>query len=189
MQLKIPTSPLWTQAVLGDFDSFLQDHASCERKASGSALNMASHYPDRKRLVSAMISLAREELRHFSQVYRYMAARGLTLGPDRKDPYIRRLSQEYRKGSEAYFLDRLLVAGILEARGCERFGLVASALPPGPLKAFYGDITRSEARHQGLYVRLALLYFDPPAVQARTDELLEAEARIVAELPPRPALH
>ncbi len=189
MQLKIPTSPLWIEAVLGDFDSFLQDHANCERKASGSALNMASHYPDRKRLVSAMIGLAREELRHFSQVYRHMAARGLMLGPDRKDPYIRRLSQEYRKGSEAYFLDRLLVAGILEARGCERFGLIASALSSGPLKAFYGDITRSEARHKDLYVRLALLYFDPPAVQSRLEQLLEAEARIVAELPPRPALH
>ena len=189
MQLKNRTSPLWVEVVLSDFDSFLLDHANCERKASGSAMNMVSHYPDRKELVSAMITLAREELRHFSQVYRHMAARGLMLGPDRKDPYIRRLSQEYRKGSEAYFLDRLLVAGILEARGCERFGLIASALPPGPLKTFYGDITRSEARHQSLYVSLALLYFDPPAVQTRLDELLEAEARIVAELPTRPALH
>jgi len=86
-------------------------------------------------------------------------------------------------------VDRLLVAGILEARGCERFGLIASALPPGPLKIFYGDITRSEVRHEGLYVSLALLYFDPPAVETRLDELLEAEARIVAELPNRPALH
>jgi len=189
MRLKIPTSPDWAKTVLQDFDSFLQDHANCERKASGSAMNMVSHYPDRKDLVPVMIDLAREELEHFQQVYHHLAARGLTLGADRKDPYIRRFSQEYRKGSDAYFLDRLLVAGILEARGCERFGLIASALPPGPLKDFYRDITRSEARHQGLFVRLALLYFDPGPVEARLEELLEAEARIVADLPPRAALH
>jgi len=189
MRLKIPTSPAWIEAVLGDFDSFLQDHANCERKASGTAMNLASHYPDRKELVAAMIDLAREELGHFADVYGHMAARGLTLGPDRKDPYARRMSAEYRDGSDEYFLDRLLVAGILEARGCERFGIVASALPPGPLKTFYGDITRSEARHQGLYRRLAHLYFEAPAVESRLEDLLGAEARIVAELPPRPALH
>ena len=189
MRLKIQTSPAWTQAVLQDFDSFLQDHAHCERKASGSAMNMLSHYPDRTALVAAMVDLAREELQHFSEVYRHMAARGLILGPDRKDPYVARLAKEYRKGSDAYFLDRLLVAGILESRGCERFGLVAAALPPGPLKDFYLAITRSEARHQGLFVELALLYFDRAAVDARLDELLEAEARIVVDLPPRAALH
>jgi len=189
MKLKIPTSPAWTEAVLRDFDSFLTDHANCERKASGSAMNMVSHYPDRKELVSTMIDLAREELQHFTDVYRHMAARGLILGADRKDPYIHRLSQEYRKGSDVYFLDRLLVAGILEARGCERFGLVASALPPGPLKDFYRDIARSEARHQDLFVHLALLYFDRASVEARQEELLQAEALIVADLPPRAALH
>ena len=189
MRLEIPTSPAWTEAVLRDFDSFLQDHASCERKASGSAMNMVSHYPDRKELVAVMIDLAREELEHFQQVYMHMASRGLTLGADRKDPYIRQLSLEYRKGSDAYFLDRLLVAGILEARGCERFGLIASALPPGPLKDFYREIARSEARHPGLVMRLALLYFDPAPVEARLEELLAAEARIVAALPPRAALH
>ena len=174
---------------MSDFDSFLLDHASCERKASGSALNLASHYPDRKELVGAMIELAREELAHFAGVYGHMAARDLILGPDRKDPYVARLSREYRKGSDEYFLDRLLVAGILEARGCERFGLVAKALPAGILKDFYAEIARSEVRHQDLYLRLARLYFAAPAVAARLEELLACEARIVADLPPRAALH
>src|SRR5258706_9189362 len=86
MRLRVQPSPAWTAAVLQDFDSFLQDHAHCERKASGSAMNMLSHYPDRTALVAAMVDLAREELQHFSEVYRHMAARGLILGPDRKDP-------------------------------------------------------------------------------------------------------
>ena len=185
----VPTSPAWTRAVLRDFDSFLQDHANCERKASGSAMNLASHYPDRPELVSAMIDLAREELEHFARVYEHMAARGILLAPDRKDPYVKRLSAEFRKGSAEYFLDRLLAAGILEARGCERFGLVAAALPAGPLKDLYRDIARSEVRHQGLYLDLARRYFEEPVIASRLDELLDAEARIVTDLPPRPALH
>jgi len=189
MRLRLPTSPAWTEAVVHDFDSFLRDHANCERKASGSAMNLVSHYPDRAELVAAMIDLAREELQHFAQVYGQMASRGLTLGPDRKDPYVRRLSQEYRKGSDEYFLDRLLVAGILEARGCERFGLVAAALPEGPLRTFYRDIARSEVRHQDLYLRLARLYFGTASVESRLEALLDAEGRIVADLPPRAALH
>ena len=189
MRLKIPTPPTWIEAVLRDFDSFLRDHANCERKASGSAMNMVSHYPDRAELVVAMIGLAREELEHFAGVYTHMAARGLVLGPDGKDPYVRRLAQEYRNGSEEYFLDRLLVAGILEARGGERFGLVAAALPEGLLKDFYRGIARSEVRHQDLYLRLARLYFDAPEAESRLEELLRAEARIVSDLPPRAALH
>src|ERR1700693_5462140 len=133
MRLKAPTSPLWTEAVLRDFDAFLRDHANCERKASGSAMNMVSHYPDRTELVTAMIDLAREELEHFHGVYQHMASRGLALGPDLKDPYVRRLSQEYRKGSDAYFLDRLLAAGVPE-RLLPRHHALGSA-PPGPLRA------------------------------------------------------
>ena len=56
-----PTPPGWLEAVLADFDGFLKDHASCEKKASGMALNIASHYPDQPTLVAAMADLAVEE--------------------------------------------------------------------------------------------------------------------------------
>lgn len=189
LRLKTPTSPGWVETVLGDFDAFLLDHAACERKASATALTFVSHYPDRKELVNAMIDLAREELEHFHQVYRRLADRGLVLAADTKDPYVNRLAREFRKGSEAYFLDRLLVAGIVEARGCERFGLVAEALPSGPLKDFYREIANSEARHRGLFVRLARVYFEEEEVAARLEELLEAEAQVIQSLPFRPAVH
>jgi len=97
--------------------------------------------------------------------------------------------QLIKRGPEQYFLDRLLVLGIVEARGCERFGLVAEGLEPGPLKDFYADITRSEARHHGLFVRLAKEYFPQERVQQRLDELLEGEAKIVDRLPLRSAVH
>ncbi len=189
MQLKVPTSPVWIETVLKDFDSFLLDHAACERKASATAMTLLLHYPDRRELVSAMIELAQEELSHFGQVYERVAERGLVLSPDAKDPYVNRLTREFRQGSEAYFLDRLLVTGIIEARGCERFGLVAEALPPGALKDFYETLTAAEARHRGLFLRLARVYFDEATIGERLDQLLEVEAGILSELPLRAAVH
>jgi tRNA-(ms[2]io[6]A)-hydroxylase len=188
-RLKSSTPPQWVAAVLADLDAFLLDHAACERKASGSALSLLAHYPDRRRLADAMVALACEELDHFARVYRHLAARGLALRPDRKSAYAHRLSAAFRSGSDVYFLDRLLASAVMEARGCERFGLVARALPPGPLQEMYRDLAVSEARHRGLFVRLAREYFDPVAVQARLDELLEIEAGIVESLPLRPAVY
>ena len=189
MRLKAATTPQWIETVLKNFDAFLLDHAACERKASATAMSLVAHYPDRSDLVRAMIELAQEELQHFADVYRRIAERGLTLGPDTKDPYVGRLIKEYRDGSDAYFLDRLLVAGIVEARGCERFGLVAEALPAGPMKDFYRDIAASEARHRGLFARLARVYFEEPTVDRRAEELLDVEARLIADLPLRAAVH
>jgi tRNA-(ms[2]io[6]A)-hydroxylase len=115
--------------------------------------------------------------------------RGLPMRPDEKDPYVGALTKLIKRGPSHYFLDRLLILGIVEARGCERFGLVADALDPGPLKSFYLDITRSEARHHGVFLRLARAYFDPDAVQLRLDELLDEEAKIMDHLPLRSAVH
>lgn len=189
LKLRTPSPDVWLNTVLNDFDAFLTDHANCERKASATALQFASHYSDRVELVDAMMDLALEELEHYRQVYHLIRHRGLRLAPDTKDVYVRELAKNCRRGSEVYFLDRLLLAGIIEARGCERFGRIAHGLPPGPLKTFYEAITAAEARHHGLFTRLARTYFPAAEVDARRDELLDHEARIVAELPPRPALH
>jgi tRNA-(ms[2]io[6]A)-hydroxylase len=189
VRLKVATSSQWVEVVLGNFDAFLLDHAACERKASATAMSFVAHYPDRRELVAAMIELAQEELQHFGDVYRRIEERGLQLAPDTKDPYVGQLLKELRDGTDVYFLDRLLIAGIVEARGCERFGLVAEALPAGPMKDFYRDITVSEARHRGLFGRIARIYFDEQTVDRRTEELLSVEARIVSALPSRAAVH
>ena len=189
LRLHVATPPAWVECVISDFDQFLLDHASCERKASAMAMSFVAHYPDRSELVDSMIELAQEELAHFAATYRHIAERGLTLRADEKDPYVGALLRLSRNGTEAYFLDRLLLAGIIEARGCERFGLLADALPACALKGFYQDITRSEARHHSLFLRLARTYFAEEEVRARLDELLIREADIVCELPLRAALH
>jgi tRNA-(ms[2]io[6]A)-hydroxylase len=187
--LQAASSPAWLSAVLADFDAFLLDHAAAERKASAVALSLISHYPDRRELVAAMMDLAREELEHFYQVYLRVEERGLILGPDGKDPYVRAMRAEIRGGRDDYFLDRLLVSGIVEARGCERFGLIAEALADPSLRSFYREIAASEARHDALFVELARAYFSPVSVDARLDALANAEAKIIEGLVIRPALH
>ena len=185
----VPTDPDWLAVVLADFDLFLKDHASCEKKASGMALNIASHYPDRPRLLNAMAELAVEELTHYREVVRLLTQRGSAPGNDRKDPYVRGLNDLIRQGSETYLLDRLLVGAVVERRGHERFGLIADALPDGAEKSFFNAITQSERRHWSLFVELAEAHCDARSVAPRLAELVDAEANIIQNLPLRPALH
>ena len=174
---------------MADFDAFLLDHAAAEKKASGMAISMLSHYPDRVELVAAMAELAVEELTHYREVVKWIHRRGLLTAADRKDHYVLALRNAIRTGSEVYLLDRLLTASIIEARGAERFALVAAALPPGALKKFYLSIARSEERHYELFLNLAGKYLDAQSIAARWDELLDIEAGIVAALPIQAALH
>ena len=188
-RMRSATPPAWLDAVLSGFDHFLLDHAAAERKASAVALSLISHYPDREALVAVMMDIAREELEHFYQVYKRLRARGLTLSRDDKDPYVGALRALIRRGADAYFLDRLLVAGVVEARGCERFGLVAAGLEDEALASFYRTIAASEARHDEAFTGLAYRYFDRQEVDARLDCLLDEEAEIVRRLEIRAALH
>lgn len=192
MKLRFKTPDSWIEAVLADFDTFLIDHAAAEKKASGMAMSMLSHYPDRELLVKAMTDLAIEELTHFRKVVKILYQRGLQPGADNKDEYVNSFRKSFRKGTEVYLLDRLLVGGIIEARGCERFGLVAEALKhtdDSRMQRFYQDITESEAKHHMLFVDLAESYFAKEVVQERLDQLLDIEAKIVSDLPISAMLH
>ena len=188
-ELKFQTPAIWAEDIVEAMDVFLPDHATAEKKASSMAMTMVSHYPDKLELVTAMIDLALEELSHFRAVVKLMHARGLSLLPDEKDLYVNAFRRHCRQGDSIYLMDRLLIAAIIEARGAERFGLIAEALPPGELKRFYDSITRSELTHKNLFLQLAEKYADPIEVEQRLEELLIAEAEIVSELPIRLALH
>ena len=184
-----PTHPDWIGSVLADFDAFLLDHASAEKKASGMAMSMISHYPDQPALVSAMVDLAVEEMNHYREVMRLILARKLTPGADLKDPYIPALNRCVRKAAEHFLLDRLTVAAVVERRGAERFALVADALEDSTLKNFYRAIAASEKRHWELFVNLANQHFEQALVIERFNELTAMEADIIETLPARAALH
>ncbi len=187
--LTYQTPAAWIEAVLADFDGFLQDHAAAEKKASGMAISMLSHYPDRVELVAAMAELAVEELSHYREVVKWIHSRGQITSADTKDAYVIEFRNSIRQGKDIYLLDRLLIAGVIEARGAERFGLIADALEAGPLKKFYQSIARSEERHYQLFLELAAIYLPQDMIDQRWQELLEIEAEIVRQLPIRAALH
>lgn len=190
LRLRTLTTDAWVEAVIGNLDAFLRDHAANERKVSGSALTLAVQYPDRRALVDDMVDLAREELEHFKRVYDVLVARGQTLGHDAPDPYMGAMRKVLRKRDvEEYLLDRLIVFGVVEARACERFARLARALPDARLRRFYGDLARAEARHHGRFLRLAHRSACCSVVAARLAAVLDAEAEIVVRLPVRAALH
>lgn len=190
VDLKRATDPRWIDVVMADFDAFLQDHASAEKKASGMALAVAAHYPDRPELLSAMTELAVEELTHYRDVVRLMISKGVTPAADRKDPYVNALNREIRRGPENFLVDRLSVGAIVERRGHERFSIVSEALKASEadpaLTRFYRRIAASEERHYELFMDLARA---AGAQLERIDDLLTIEARIVSSLPLRAALH
>lgn len=175
--------------MLADFDRFLLDHAAAEKKAAGMAISMASHYPDKPALVEAMADLAVEEMSHYREVVKIIHSRGRLTAADERDPYVNALRKHLKKSSEDYFLDRLLLGGVIEARGAERFGLIAEALEPGPLKQFYRSISRSEERHLSLFTDLAGQYFPADTVEQRLREWIALEAEIMARQPLGAALH
>ena len=175
--------------MLDNFDEFLLDHAANERKASSMAMSLVAHYPDKGHLLEAMVDLALEELNHFRQVMKLVNKRRLMLASDEKDPYVNRLRKHIRRGTEHYFLDRLLSAAVIEARGAERFALIARHIDDDELKVFYSRLAKSEASHHLLFVDMAEYYFDVAEVSSRLDEWLGFETEVLGQLPIRARLH
>ena len=191
LELACSSSQQWLNAVMQDFHSFLQDHANCERKASAMAMSLVAKYPDRKEIIPELIETAIEELEHFQQVYNLMERLNVPLANEmQKDEYISQLMALGHGGTPlTRFMDRLLLASVIECRGCERFKMVSEALQEPELKRFYKVLWASEAKHGNIFVKMALKYFDDKKVYDRLAWLVEQEGKIVNNLPLRSALH
>ena len=190
IDLKWNTPKEWTDAVLADFDSFLQDHADCERKASAMAMSFVAKCPDRVEIIPELIETALEEMEHFKLVYNLMHKRKVSLKKEmEQDVYMHNLNNLCRSKGDERLMDRMLLASIVECRGAERFKLVADALQDDELKAFYKMLWASEAKHGNIFVKMALVYWDKHIVYKRLEELMKAEAEICKKLPYRAALH
>lgn len=190
LELASESSTEWLDTVMNDFDSFLQDHANCERKASAMAMSFVAKYPDRLEIIPELIDTAVEELEHFKAVYEIMEQRGVVLPAEMgQDMYVKRLIDHCRSDKINRFLDRLLLASIIECRGAERFRLIYEALDDGPLKIFYHNLWASEAKHGNIFVKMALNYFDSTDTYKRLEELNLIETEVLKSLPLQPALH
>jgi tRNA-(ms[2]io[6]A)-hydroxylase len=188
--LKGRTEGRWLAQVDRDLDAVLVDHAHCEKKAAGVAMNLIFAYgtvsPEICRELSAIVV---EELEHFRQVLDLLAERGVRFGSQKPGGYGRKLNDLVRAGEPARAVDRLLVASLIEARSCERFSLLRDHVADARLAAFYGSLFESEARHHSTYVQLARHFAPEETIRARLEELAEEEARIIAAGDPLPRMH
>jgi len=190
LEIRKPSSKEWIEAVLSDFDTFLQDHADCERKASATAMSLVAKYPDRTEIIPELIETALEEMEHFQQVYSIMASRGIKLAHSiGEDPYISKLIKFCHSGREERFLDRLLIGSVFETRGAERFRMIEEHLEDIDLKKFYKMLWTSEAKHGHIYVKMALEYFPSEQVYPRLEWWIAKEQEVIDILPIRAALH
>lgn len=188
-KLASTTDPEWVQVILDNFDDFLIDHASCERKAMAYAMSVIVKYPDRTKIIPDLLQVAQDELDHFRDVLALMERRGLQMVPDEPDLYVKQLINICRHGRNERLLDRLLVASVIETRGAERFRIIADSLEDVELKEFYRDLWATEARHGDVFKKMALHYYTEEEIELRSQDIIEAEAEIIAGLEWRASLH
>jgi tRNA-(ms[2]io[6]A)-hydroxylase len=187
--LKAPTSHAWVEQAISNLDTILLDHAQCERKAAGVALNLIFRYPSNAKMVRELTKIAREELEHFEQVNQWLDRLNIPMRPLAPPPYGAGLKKQIRPQEPERFLDSLLVSGLIEARSHERLGLLATHCPEPELAKFYRGLMASEARHFGVYWVLADTYFDRDVFLQRLDELAVVESEILATLHHEPRIH
>ena len=132
-----------------------------------------------------------DEAAHLAQVVRVLTRRGGQLDRGHRSPYAAALRLLVRRNGRNELLDRLLVSGLIEARSCERFALLAAAAAEQDpdLAAFYKALYSSEMGHYKTFLKLARKVANEKTVDARWQEMLAAEARIMAEQMPGPRIH
>ncbi len=180
LSLHSTTDAAWLARVQTNLEELLIDHAHCEKKAAGVAMNLIFHYVEHEELCREMTLIVNEELDHFHQVCELIKHRGWKFRRLTPSSYGARLHELERKGEPQRAIDRLLIASLIEARSCERFGVLREGLADRELAEFYGSLFESEARHHSTYVRMAKHYGSDDEVRARLEELAAVEAEIIA---------
>tara|TARA_Y100001968_G_C19450024_1_gene767915 strand:- start:5663 stop:6244 length:582 start_codon:yes stop_codon:yes gene_type:complete len=183
------TSDIWLKQAIDNPIEILIDHAHCERKAAGFAIQLMFRYIAEPGLSQVLSPLAREELEHFERVLKLLHLRGKSLIQLPSPPYASALSKNIRKEEPDRMLDSFLVAGLIEARSHERMSLLAVHSPDKKIRELYSDLLKSEARHFCLYWNLSEERFEKEKVIARLQQLAELEAQILMELHPQPRMH
>jgi tRNA-(ms[2]io[6]A)-hydroxylase len=189
LSLHAATEGRWLDQVTPHLDELLIDHAHCEKKAAGVAMNLIFTYVEHVEVCLVLSAIVQEELDHFRMVLDLLERRGIAFRRLRPSRYGERLQALVRKEEPGKAADRFLVASLIEARSCERFGLLRDRLADRELAAFFGGLFESEARHHSTYVRLARLLAPHEDVPRRLAELAEAEARIIGEGDDVPRMH
>ena len=193
LPLKYRTPARWAEQVLRHPLALLSDHAYLERKAASNALELMNRWPEPvcpEDWVNTLTAVARDEAAHLNSVTRLLAQRGGRLERLHKNPYANDLRRLVRKGAGLQeLLDRLLVSALIEARSCERFEVLSRVCQDAELSQFYRSLWSSEFGHYTVFLQLARDVAQERSVQARWDEMVQAEALIIASQPAGPRMH
>ena len=180
LPLRCATPAAWARAALKDPDALLNDHAHLEKKAASNALELLCRWPDAQPpsgWLRALTSIAAEEAEHLRIVSGLLLQRGHPMARHHRNEYAGKLHSSIRRGEGRKELaDRLYVAGLIEARSCERFILLAREAQD-ELADLYRDFLGSEVGHFHAFFRMARQIHED-----RTDEWLDLEAAVVSEL-------
>ncbi|MCA1764410.1 MAG: tRNA-(ms[2]io[6]A)-hydroxylase [Flavobacteriales bacterium] len=189
--LEMPTDPRWVNIVEKNISEILTDHAWCEQKAASAAISIIVRYPEYPDLVDEMTALVREEMEHFALVHEKIKERGYKLGFDRKDPYVKDLAGFIKKGGDRtqQLVEALLMAGMIEARSCERFRVLSEEIADEDLRSFYRGLMASEARHYTCFLRFARKYGGKIDVDKRWKEFLSFEGKLMEKYGKSETIH
>lgn len=173
------TPDAWVKTALENQEDMLIDHAHCEKKAATTALNLINRYPHDEDLLMKMSRLAREELRHFEQVLKFLKKRKVRYTNFTASRYAAKLREHVRKNEPEKLADILIIGAFIEARSCERFAKIAPLLEHD-LAEFYISLLKSESRHYQDYLSLARKYAKKN-IDERVAYFREIENRLVTE--------
>ena len=183
------TSDDWIHLALSNPIEILIDHAHCERKAAGVAIQLMFRYPAEPNLAEVLSPIAREELEHFEKILYFLKDLGHSLKAIKPPPYGAELAKNIRKEEPNRMLDSFLIAGLIEARSHERLSLLALNSENKSFKFMYESLLESEARHFGIYWKLAQTKFPKEETYKRLDELSKVESEILSKTFFMPRVH
>ena len=183
------TSDVWIKLALSNPIEILIDHAHCERKAAGVAIQLMFRYPTEPNLAEVLSPVAREELEHFEKILYFLKDLGHSLKALKPPPYGSKLAKNVRKEEPYRMLDSFLIAGLIEARSHERLSILAINSENESLRLLYGSLLESEAKHFGIYWRLAKNKFSNDETFTRLKELAKIESDIIANTYSLPRVH
>ena len=187
--LAAKTSDEWVKLALSNPIEILIDHAHCERKAAGYAIQLMFRYPGEPDLAEILSPIAREELEHFEKIIYFLKGLGHSLKALKPPPYGSELAKFIRKEEPLRMLDSFLIAGLIEARSHERLSLLALNSEQKSFRILYESLLESEARHFGIYWKLANTKYSRDNAHKRLKELSKLESEILSNSFSMPRIH
>lgn len=173
------TSQAWVNAAINDLPLIIQDHANCEKKAAGTAMNLIFRYEFSYDLQRKLAQLIREEMLHYEQVLGIMNERGQEWQYLSAGRYAKGMLKHKRTYEPAAMVDVLIIGAFIEARSCERFAALAEVIDDERLAKYYRYLLKSESRHFEDYLALAQSLSDDN-IDERVALFKEVEAELIS---------